>query len=466
MNKLVFIVITVVSILFISCNSHTGGETGYNDSDTTYANDSDVDDNVEISLRKSYDGWYKEYRNKLNGHIIRRKYQPTKEEMEAYYVQEAVQYRKNFRFVMESSKPLTLPYKLRMDIRALNEAPSCQTSESDSIWRELMFYIDEHMSLPSKKSFTLCNRLVGYLQDTSKYFTLLARENMTEENISYIITFDKNFELISSQCMYNHSSWEIVEDVLIDENYFTIDEGMKIHYYFHIKTHYEDEEISVKYDREEEYENHGYIDENGVIVYDTKNEVKLKWQNNAIENYFDRELKLPLSNYRSMPVVASFSDTIVNNFLNSDSLDRNISSSPEFFEIYSIIPLRWGVCGSPETFIFKPKIGLIGFVPLHSDFHCLILKTEDLDALKFDLWVMSKRKNIVSDHLCVYYGYKSFPKEGSDIGFEVVKSEILANKRILWVHNDRGLITKKELELGPDGHFLQISSTTEGEYEY
>lgn len=196
------------------------------------------------------------------------------------------------------------------------------------------------------------------------------------------------------------------------------------------------------------------------------NSLMLFSQNNAIENYFDRELKLPLSNYRSMPVVASFSDTIVNNFLNSDSLDRNISSSPEFFEIYSIIPLRWKEMGSPETFIFKPKIGLIGFVPLHSDFHCLILKSEGLSALKYDLWVMSKRKNIVSDHLCVYYGYKRSSREGSDIEFEVVKSEILANKRILWVHNDRGLITKKELELGPDGYFLQISSTTEGEYEY
>ena len=189
-------------------------------------------------------------------------------------------------------------------------------------------------------------------------------------------------------------------------------------------------------------------------------------QNNAIENYFDRELKLPLSNYRSMPVVASFSDTIVNNFLNSDSLDHNISSSPEFFNRYFTMPLRWKVCGSPETFIFKQKIDLIGVVPLHSDFYCFILKSEDLESLKFDLWCMSKGKNIVSDHLCVYYGYKRFPKEGSDIEYEVVKSEILANKRILWVHNDRGLITKKELELGPDGHFLQISSTTEGEYEY
>lgn len=196
------------------------------------------------------------------------------------------------------------------------------------------------------------------------------------------------------------------------------------------------------------------------------NSLMLFSQNNAIENYFDRELKLPLSNYRSMPVVASFSDTIVNNFLNFDSLDRNISSSPEFFGIYITKPIRWGEMGSSETFIFKPKIGLIGFVPLHSDFRCFILKSEDLETLKFDLWVMSKRKNIVSDHLRVYYGYKSFPKEGSDIEYEVVKSEILANKRILWVNNNRGLITKKELELGPDGYFLQISETTEGEYEY
>ena len=196
------------------------------------------------------------------------------------------------------------------------------------------------------------------------------------------------------------------------------------------------------------------------------NSLMLFSQNNAIENYFDRELKLPLSNYSSMPVVASFSDTIVNNFLNFDSLDRNISSSPEFFGIYITKPIRWKEMWSSETFIFKPKIGLIGVVPLHSDFRCFILKSEDLETLKFDLWVMSKRKNIVSDHLRVYYGYKSSPKEGSDIEYEVVKSEILANKRILWVNNNRGLITKKELELGPDGHFSQISSTTEGEYEY
>lgn len=196
------------------------------------------------------------------------------------------------------------------------------------------------------------------------------------------------------------------------------------------------------------------------------NSLMLFSQNNAIENYFDRELKLPLSNYRSMPVVASFSDTIINNFLNFDSLESYISSSPEFFGIYITKPIIWEEMWSPETFTFKPKIGLIGVVPLHSDFHCFILKSEDLETLKFDLWVMSKRKNIVSDHLCVYYGYKSFPKEGSDIEYEVVKSEILANKRILWVNNNRGLITKTEFELGPDGHFSRISETTEGEYVY
>lgn len=48
-------------------------------------------------------------------------------------------------------------------------------------------------------------------------------------------------------------------------------------------------------------------------------------QNNMIETYFDKELNLPLSNYVSMPAVASFSDTIVNKFLNFDSLNREVS---------------------------------------------------------------------------------------------------------------------------------------------
>ncbi|MBO4530024.1 MAG: hypothetical protein J5767_05245 [Paludibacteraceae bacterium] len=191
--------------------------------------------------------------------------------------QEAAQYRKNFRSMLESSKPLSLPYKLRMDARALEEDPSNQASESDSLLREIMSYIDGHMLVSAKNPFTSCNNLVGYLQDTSQYFTLLARELWSEDNIGYIITFDKNFELISSQCMLNHSSWEIVEEVLIDKNYFTIDKDMKIRYYYHKISYYEDEEISIKgHLSEEEYENHGYIDENGVIVYDTNREVTLK----------------------------------------------------------------------------------------------------------------------------------------------------------------------------------------------
>ena len=47
-------------------------------------------------------------------------------------------------------------------------------------------------------------------------------------------------------------------------------------------------------------------------------------QNNMIEMYSDKELKLPLSNYVSMPAVASFSDTIVNKFLNFESLDYEV----------------------------------------------------------------------------------------------------------------------------------------------
>ena len=64
------------------------------------------------------------------------------------------------------------------------------------------------------------------------------------------------------------------------------------------------------------------------------NGLMLLSQNNMIETYFDKELKLPLSNYVSMPAVASFSDTIVNKFLNFESLDYDVSSSPEFFNIY------------------------------------------------------------------------------------------------------------------------------------
>ena len=196
--------------------------------------------------------------------------------------QEAAQYRKNFRAKLESSKPLSLPYKQRMDLHALDEDPSYHRGEFDSTWHELMVYIHNHLSAPNKNTFTSCNNLVGYLQDTSQYFTLLARELWSEDNIGYIITFNKNFEPISSQCMSNHSSVEITEEILIDENYFTIDNDLKIRYYFHKKTYYEDDAIPIERYGEEEYENHGYIDSNGVIVYDTINEVTLKCEINRL----------------------------------------------------------------------------------------------------------------------------------------------------------------------------------------
>lgn len=47
MNKLVFIFITIVSVLFISCNSHSEEKTGYNDT-TRIENDSDMDDHKEM----------------------------------------------------------------------------------------------------------------------------------------------------------------------------------------------------------------------------------------------------------------------------------------------------------------------------------------------------------------------------------------------------------------------------------
>ena len=55
-------------------------------------------------------------------------------------VQEAAQYRKNFRAKLESCKQLTLPYKLRMDTHALDEEPSYH-AEFDYAWHELLAYI-------------------------------------------------------------------------------------------------------------------------------------------------------------------------------------------------------------------------------------------------------------------------------------------------------------------------------------
>lgn len=187
--------------------------------------------------------------------------------------QEAAQYRKNFRAKLESSKQLTLPYKLRMDISAPKEDPSYRSDEYDQTWLDIMSHVSTN-----KNFLSGCECLIGYLPDTSKFFTLIGRSRGFEDNIGYILTFDKNCELISSQYMNNHSSVEYVEDVLTDENYFTIDNDLKICYYFHKKTYYEDDAVPIKRDGEEEYENHGYIDSNGVIVYDTINEVTLKYE--------------------------------------------------------------------------------------------------------------------------------------------------------------------------------------------
>lgn len=270
MNKLVFAFVVIMPILFLSCNSHSERDTYRNDSINAYIPDDDnVDANVEISLQKSDDGWYKEYRNKQNGHIIRRKYDPSHEEIEAYNAEIENQYRKRFRLMVESSKPLSLPFTLRMDVRASEEDPS-YSEEYDLSWRDLKYY-----AYADKNLLNTDDCLIGYLPDTSHFFTLICKSFDTEDNMGYIITFDKNCGLISSQCMSNHSSVRIVEDVLIDENYFTIDNNLKIYYYFHLKTHYEDEAVPVDIDEEEEYENRGYIDEKGIIVYDTKREVNL-----------------------------------------------------------------------------------------------------------------------------------------------------------------------------------------------
>lgn len=188
-------------------------------------------------------------------------------------------------------------------------------------------------------------------------------------------------------------------------------------------------------------------------------------QNNMIEMYSDKELDLPLSNYVSMPAVASFRDTIVNKFLNFEPLDYDVSSSPEFYNIYNTKPREYGISGRiTQTFIFQKNIDLIGLVPLHNDFYCFILRSENLSSIKYDLWCMSKKYEVLG-HLCLFYGYKNQPNE-SEIEFIMVNSEISTDKTILWTENDRGLITKIEFKLNSDGKFAQVSHTVEGEYEY
>ena len=195
------------------------------------------------------------------------------------------------------------------------------------------------------------------------------------------------------------------------------------------------------------------------------NGLMLLSQNNMIETYFDKELNLPLSNYVSMPAVASFSDTIVNKFLNFDSMDYDVSSSPEFFNIYDTKPREYGISGKiTQTFIFQKNIDLIGLVPLHKDFYCFILRSENISSIKYDLWCMSKKYEVL-DHLCLFYAYKTSPAK-SDLDLIMVDSEILADKTILWTQNDRGLIIKRKFEFDPEGQFYQISEEVEGEYEY
>lgn len=186
-------------------------------------------------------------------------------------------------------------------------------------------------------------------------------------------------------------------------------------------------------------------------------------QNGGIESYVDEELKLPLSDYFSMPVIASFSDTIVNKFLEFDSLDYDVSSSPDFFNVYSTKPKKYGIHGKGH-FIFERKIDLMGFVPLHSDFHCFILRTENLNAIKYDLWCMSKNY-LVLGHLCLFYGNKEHIND-DDVETKLVESEIFKDGTILWQHNNSGLIITREFILDSNGRLLQLSEKTDGEYEY
>lgn len=80
MRGVVFSFISIIPFLFLSCNRLSEKELTYQDS---IASLTFKDPNIEGYLVKLSDVWYMEHTN-AEGHIIRRRYNPTQEEISAY----------------------------------------------------------------------------------------------------------------------------------------------------------------------------------------------------------------------------------------------------------------------------------------------------------------------------------------------------------------------------------------------
>lgn len=221
----------------------------------------------------------------------------------------AALFRKNFKEMLKLSKPVKLPYKFRMDFY--------KEYDEKCAFHELLR--DPFIGWSVDNPFERCYYIEGYLPDTSKFFTLLAMRSDVE-NEGGIITLDKNCKLISSKIIHNHSSVDdIAWSIYHDENYFTIDQGLKIHYYFHRKRAYLDiwgEIYKNEYTEgffDAEYENRGYIDGHGNIIYDQKNEITLKEKLFDVLDAADTQMKFQISSDSTATLVKDSSYRNLNN---------------------------------------------------------------------------------------------------------------------------------------------------------
>lgn len=187
-----------------------------------------------------------------------------------------------FRNLIKTLKPLKLPYKVDMSLKNDRERKNIPYTVDINF---IELYSSTHPSQDDNNPFSCgCRCIIGYLPDTTNHFTLLSTTFDSEDIMGYVYSFDKKGDIIAEQKMHNHSSVEIVEDILIDENYFTVSEDLKLNYFYHFKTHYHDDiddKNIIDYTREYKCENDGYIDSAGQIIYDVKNERELINNNGA-----------------------------------------------------------------------------------------------------------------------------------------------------------------------------------------
>lgn len=186
------------------------------------------------------------------------------------------EYRNAFKNLIKNLQPLNLPCKVDMSLKDYHERKNISYTVD---YKFIELYSQTHRYKDDNNPFSYgCRCIIGYLPDTSDHYTLLSTTFDSEDIMGFVYTFDKKGDMIAGQNMYNHSSVEIVEDVLIDENYFAVSEDLKLNYYYHFKTHYHDDidgKTIVDYTKEYKYENEGYIDSAGQIIYDIKNEREL-----------------------------------------------------------------------------------------------------------------------------------------------------------------------------------------------